>query len=248
MPQHGFLRNNYWKVVGDVYDTEEDGAGCELSLDLKDVIHARGDGRWKKQQEGEESSNDTNCSLILQVKVQSHTLTTTLTIHNTGETSFDYQTLLHTYFKIDNSGALDSSACYVNGLDRYTVEDKITGETYVQSDEKIIVDREFDRIYTPPVGLNKVDVIVSTGKEVTSKVNLVATAKMSDGKNVPVSVVVWNPYIEKAKAMGDFGDEQYQDMICVEPGLLSGEGTTLEPNKHVVFTQVMRQVLPTDVE
>lgn len=32
------------------------------------------------------------------------------------------------------------------------------------------------------------------------------------------SVVVWNPWIEKAAAMGDFGNEEYKNMICVEAG------------------------------
>lgn len=30
--------------------------------------------------------------------------------------------------------------------------------------------------------------------------------------------VVWNPWINKAKAMSDFGDEEYRIMICVEVG------------------------------
>lgn len=32
-------------------------------------------------------------------------------------------------------------------------------------------------------------------------------------------VVVWNPWIEKAKGMADFGpDDAYKNMICVEAG------------------------------
>ena len=35
-------------------------------------------------------------------------------------------------------------------------------------------------------------------------------------------VVVWNPWIEKAKGMADFGpDEAYKNMICVEAGSLA---------------------------
>lgn len=35
-------------------------------------------------------------------------------------------------------------------------------------------------------------------------------------------VVVWNPWIEKARNMADFGpDEAYKNMICVEAGSVS---------------------------
>lgn len=30
------------------------------------------------------------------------------------------------------------------------------------------------------------------------------------------SVVVWNPWDRKAKAMPDFGDDEYKHMLCVE--------------------------------
>jgi len=91
MPQHGFLRNNYWKS-GEVFDNEEE-AGCEFSLSLKDVVHARGDGIWKDE-------NVVNCSVTLSVTVTANCMTTELLINNTGEKTFDYQTLFHTYFKI----------------------------------------------------------------------------------------------------------------------------------------------------
>jgi glucose-6-phosphate 1-epimerase len=60
-----------------------------------------------------------------------------------------------------------------------------------------------------------------------------------DGKKVCVSGVVWNPYKDNAKAMADFGDDQYVDMICVEPGLLSGV-PTVEKGKKASFTQTVK--------
>jgi glucose-6-phosphate 1-epimerase len=39
-------------------------------------------------------------------------------------------------------------------------------------------------------------------------------------ENFP-DTVVWNPWIEKAKAMADFGDDEYKEMICVESGYVS---------------------------
>ena len=42
MPQHGFLRNNYWKEVeGSRFDDDE-YASISLDLELKDVVNARG--------------------------------------------------------------------------------------------------------------------------------------------------------------------------------------------------------------
>jgi glucose-6-phosphate 1-epimerase len=43
--------------------------------------------------------------------------------------------------------------------------------------------------------------------------------------------VVWNPWIEKAKALADFGDEEYRSMLCVEP---ANAALFLEGNAIVV--------------
>ncbi|XP_006813988.1 uncharacterized protein LOC102804275 [Saccoglossus kowalevskii] len=45
-----------------------------------------------------------------------------------------------------------------------------------------------------------------------------------NGKNMVIKktnlpdTVVWNPWLEKAKTMSDFADDEYHNMICVEAG------------------------------
>jgi glucose-6-phosphate 1-epimerase len=229
MPSHGFLRCNYWSV-GQMYDNEDE-AGCEFTLALNDAESARGEGIW--------SDGSVDCSLSLKVKVKNTSLTTTLTIKNTGGTEFDYQTLLHSYYKINGSKALDETSCNVVGLDGYNCDDKITNEKSIQDGSPIAIDREVDRIYTPPSGKENLDVLICTGDD-GSKISLKATATDGD-KDIPVSVVVWNPFIEKAKRLGDFKDEEYHDMLCVEPGILSGM-EALASGKSVTFEQIITSV------
>ncbi len=99
--------------------------------------------------------------------------------------------------------------------------------------------REVDRIYTPTTGKSNLEVAVCTGDD-GSKVSLKAGA--SDGeKEIPMSAAVWNPYIEKAQRLGDFDDEEYRDMLCVEPGILCGMDS-LPAGKKVSFEQVINSV------
>lgn len=246
MPQHGFLRCNTWKLEGEPYD-REDEAGCEFTLALQDAVSARGDAAWSSS-----ATEKIDCRLSLVVKVGPESMTTVLTVKNTGgEDIYGYQALFHTYLRIHGANAaLDSIACNVSGLEGYKVEDKITNETYILSTggdgtnsetKPISVDgKEVDRIYHPPKDKPIVDVVVCTGSE-GQKVRLTASAVNGAGEDMAVSAVVWNPYIAKAKGMGDFGDEEYNEMICVEPGILSGEGRVLTPGMEVMFTQVLKQ-------
>ena len=223
MPQHGFLRNNYWKP-GTPVDGEKE-CTCDFTLDLKDVVNGRGEGVWK-----DESTVD--CSITLTVKVSADALTTILTVENSGGNAFDYQTLFHTYYQIEDGKALDASVCNVTGLAGYKRFDQLTSIETVQGDEPVVVEAELDCIFSPPENQSTLEVEVSTGA--SSKVLVHATAA-ADGEIIPVSVVVWNPFIEKSKKMGDFGDEEYHDMICVEP--LVNASDKLETGKKVSFLQ-----------
>jgi D-hexose-6-phosphate mutarotase len=41
------------------------------------------------------------------------------------------------------------------------------------------------------------------------------------------STVVWNPWIAKAQQMPDFGNEEFERMICVESGNVAPHGIKL---------------------
>ncbi|RKO86504.1 hypothetical protein BDK51DRAFT_29457, partial [Blyttiomyces helicus] len=104
--------------------------------------------------------------------------------------------------------------------------DKVTdnGATlHVESRESVTVAGEVDRVYRDV----SADVISLAGSGIGAGVVLVKKG-FSD-------VVVWNPWVDKAKAMADFGDEeptgdipaplsrpsQYKNMICIEFGEVS---------------------------
>jgi len=203
MPQHGFLRTNFWKVVDDesmMFDNDEE-AGITYSLDLKDVKTSRGDGKWG------ETSTEYDCKCLYTIKINASKMTTTLEITNTGKIPFDFQTLQHTYFKVDGSNAQNPNECYVKGLEGYGVVDKVSKTEYIHNgnDDPVVIPDNVDRVYNPPEEKDIVDVLVGVGNGQTMK--LIATGLM-DGKSIPVSCVVWNPYKEIAATMADFGDDQ----------------------------------------
>jgi glucose-6-phosphate 1-epimerase len=53
------------------------------------------------------------------------------------------------------------------------------------------------------------------------------------------TVTVWNPWVENAKKMSDFGDEEYKGMVCVEPGAVKS-WSVLEGGDAWEGTQTIR--------
>jgi D-hexose-6-phosphate mutarotase len=48
-------------------------------------------------------------------------------------------------------------------------------------------------------------------------------------KENSASTVVWNPWVDKAARMPDFGNDEYQRMVCVESGNVMENGMRLAP-------------------
>ena len=212
---------------GSKFDNEE-GAGISLELYLKDVVNARG-GKW-------DVGTNLDCKCTFMVKISGKSMENTITMENTGTEAFEFQVLLHTYYLVAEKKALDGSVCNVKGLEGYTVSDKISGQDYILGSDPITIPEQIiDRVYSPPEG--KVDLEVTVAAGPTNTISLKASGQV-DGQQVPISGVVWNPHEINAKKMGDFGDDQYNEMICVEPGMLSNV-PMLQGGKSASCTQVM---------
>lgn len=137
-------------------------------------------------------------------------LTVELVVTNFSDRVFQFENCLHTYFTVG-----DISQVKISGLHGSNYLDAVAGRTRKQeSAPAITFAGEVDRIYydAPQV----VD-IQDAALRRTIRVD-------KTGSN---STVVWNPWIAKAKAMADFGDNEYQRMVCVESGNVAENALTL---------------------
>jgi glucose-6-phosphate 1-epimerase len=240
MPQHGFARRNVWTLVREQDDAES--AKVVYQLDLQDVLHGRGQGNvWST--ETNEAEDRVNCTLELAVTFNASHLTTRLTIRNTSvsSTAFPFQALLHTYYNVEQGAALQPTQCFVQGLQGYVMDDKVTGESAVAKTDPVTIAGEVDRVYTPPppsddgTGDGSLQVTIGVGHQTPRRLH--ASANVA-GTMTPVSCVVWNPHQAKAAVMADFGNDEYHDMLCVEPGIL-GTNHELAPGQEAWLEQTI---------
>ncbi|KAJ3296734.1 hypothetical protein HK104_001295 [Borealophlyctis nickersoniae] len=208
LPQHGFARNSRWEWLGVAVDNASE---TTVQFGLKpDVVPENLRSLWPHE-----------FKLVYSVTLAANTLKTTLEIQNTGTESWEFTSLLHTYFKVQEIATVG-----VVGLTGASFLDKVAGGTHQEDRDRVTVASEVDRVYQ---GGSAPLTIQGTG---------VGSGVVLHKENFP-DVVVWNPWVDKAKAMGDFGDEEYHHMICVEVGSVSkpvtlGPGETWQGSQTLV--------------
>jgi D-hexose-6-phosphate mutarotase len=145
----------------------------------------------------------------------SDTLQLQLVIANaSSDKEFVYEECLHTYFAVG-----DIEAVSVTGLKGVEYEDKVEQfARKMETNDAITISSEVDRVYLDTTG--PVEILDRSLKR-----------KIIVEKECSSSTVVWNPWIAKAKQMSDFGDEEYQKMICVESGNVGKSKIKLPPGK-----------------
>jgi glucose-6-phosphate 1-epimerase len=131
-----------------------------------------------------------------------------LTVANDGPTPFSYEVALHTYLAVG-----DIRQVSISGLDQASYLDKVDGTQKVQ-DGDITVSSETDRVYDRATDVVVTDPVLGRRLRITSE--------------GAASTVVWNPWVAKAAAMADFGDDEWTGMLCIESGNVLGHAVTLE--------------------
>ncbi len=142
-----------------------------------------------------------------------------LTSLNSGTKDYSLTQAFHTYFAVS-----DVSKVRVTGLEDAEYLDRVAGDTKRQSGA-ITFDSETDRCY-----ISTADAVIDDpgfGRRIR-------IAKSNSG-----STVVWNPWIEKARKMADFGDEEYPEMLCVETACAFDQAVTLKPGVPYTMTSVI---------
>ncbi|KAL8136384.1 hypothetical protein V2J09_002385 [Rumex salicifolius] len=118
---------------------------------------------------------------------------------NSDGKPFSFTFAYHTYFSVS-----DISEVRVEGLETLDYFDNLQNkERFTEQGDAITFESELDKIYlsTP----TKIAILDHERKR--------TFVLRKDG--LP-DAVVWNPWDKKAKAMADFGDDEYKHMLCVE--------------------------------
>jgi len=142
-------------------------------------------------------------------------LTLELIVSNKStDTKLEFEECLHTYFAVEDIGATT-----IAGLKGHSYLDKVANfAKKTESHETLRVTSEVDRIYLDAAGTVEIH-DAKLGR-------VIRVAKKNSS-----STVVWNPWIAKSQQMPDFGNEEYQKMVCVESGNVNVNKLTLAPGK-----------------
>jgi D-hexose-6-phosphate mutarotase len=146
-----------------------------------------------------------------------------LEVTNTGDETVTFEEALHTYLTVG-----DARRIVVSGLEDADYLDKTSGGRTVPGEpEPVRLTGETDRVYLDTQAETTVDDPAGGRRIVIDKEHSDAT-------------VVWNPWIEKAAAMADFGDDEWPGMVCVETCNVGAAAVTLAPGASHTMTAILQ--------
>ncbi|MEX2213884.1 MAG: D-hexose-6-phosphate mutarotase [Phycisphaeraceae bacterium] len=132
-----------------------------------------------------------------------------------------FEAALHTYLLIG-----DIHQARVTGLNNVEYIDKVDSFTRKRQQDAITFTGETDRVYLS----------TTAACEVTDPAMKRRIRIEKSGSN---TTVVWNPWINKAKAMADFGDDEWPNMMCIETANAGENAVTIQPKKsHAMKTVI----------
>ena len=135
------------------------------------------------------------------------------------DAEFIFENCLHSYFEVG-----DVTAISINGLKGLRYLDKVAGFVEkTETSDALRIASEVDRVYLDATGTVEI-FDPRLGRKIVVE------------KQESASTVVWNPWIAKARQMPDFGDEEYERMVCVESGNVASNSISLPPGGSSTLT------------
>ncbi|CAN6458997.1 unnamed protein product [Victoria cruziana] len=188
LEQHGFARNRFWSIDNDPHPLPTSTS----SKAFVDLILRPSDDDLKIWPHSFE--------FRLRVTLgPGGDLMLTSRIRNTDVRPFQFTFAYHTYFSVS-----DISEVRIEGLETLDYLDSLNSKNRVtEQGDAITFESEVDRIY------------VSTPTKIAILDHEKKRTFVLRKEGLP-DAVVWNPWDRKAKAMPDFGDDEYKHMLCVE--------------------------------
>jgi glucose-6-phosphate 1-epimerase len=167
--------------------------------------------------------------LKLQIRLDS-ALNVSLVSFNAGPEDVTLSQALHSYFAVSDIKQVSieglDGVSYLNTLESWETQNVQVGD--------ITFTGETDRIYqdTP-------DLISIVDPEWKRRIQI-----QTIGSN---SSVVWNPWIEKTKTLGDMEADGWQNMVCVETANVMSDIVTLKPgDMHMMSVSIWAEPLTDD--
>jgi D-hexose-6-phosphate mutarotase len=150
-------------------------------------------------------------------------LTMELTVANLSQTAnLSFENCLHTYFAIG-----DITEVEITGLTGTTYIDKVDNFTAkLESAAAVRISSETDRVFLDTTGPLEIH---------DSRLH----RKIRVEKISSASTVIWNPWVDKAKEMSDFGDDEYKQMVCVEAGNVGQNKINLAPGQSASLKVIL---------
>lgn len=137
------------------------------------------------------------------------TLMLYLQVENTGRQAFDFSFAWHSYFQIQ-----DIQKTTIEGLQQAEFIDQLQQQQQQHVETQAVTfQQETDRIY--PQASGRYQIVQSHGP-----LTEIVTPDCE-------SVVVWNPWQEKAQRLGDIAENDWQRFVCVEVGQIASQQVSL---------------------
>ncbi|KAI3837307.1 hypothetical protein MKX03_000707 [Papaver bracteatum] len=186
LEQHGFARNRFWEL--DSFPAPLPPSNNHSSVDL--IL---------KSTEEDLKTWPRSFELRVRVSLSAGKLTLIPRVRNTDNKSFSFTFALRNYLSVS-----DVSEVRVEGLETLDYFDNLMQrERFTEQADAITFDGEVDRVY------------LSTPTKIAIIDHEMKRTFVLRKESLP-DAVVWNPWDKKAKALADFGDEDYKSMLCVD--------------------------------